>query len=278
MTQAADKCMRRSKAPPGKRPVHWWNHEIGQLRGECNKARCIHQRKRKRLGEDGSLDLLERWKNLRRSLASAIKSAKERCWAELIATVDGDVWGKPYKVVMGKLRRPRPITGIELPGRLEEIVSGLFPTAAIRNRVPSSRTDRGPLCTALTVLEAARSLPNNKAPGPSGITNEMIKVAINECPERFAATYNKCFAEGCFPASWKTGKLVLIPKPGKPLDSPSAYRPICLLDGCGKLLEKLLVAKLREHLVGIHELSDEQFGFRKGRSTIGALERLKSYV
>uniref|UniRef100_A0A2S2P3N9 Putative RNA-directed DNA polymerase n=1 Tax=Schizaphis graminum TaxID=13262 RepID=A0A2S2P3N9_SCHGA len=80
------------------------------------------------------------------------------------------------------------------------------------------------------------------------------------------------------PPSWKIGKLVLIPNPGKPLDSPSAYRPICLLDGCGKLFEKLITNKLREHLVGDHEISDNQFGFRRGRSTIGALERLKSYV
>jgi hypothetical protein len=45
----------------------------------------------------------------------------------LIATVDSDVWGKPYKIVMRRLRRPRPIPGIELPGRLKGIVNGLFP-------------------------------------------------------------------------------------------------------------------------------------------------------
>jgi hypothetical protein len=107
----------------------------------------------------------------------------------------------------------------------------------------------------------------------------MLKVAAEVYPESFARTYNKCYAEGCFPSNWKIGKLVLIPKPGKPLDSPSAYRPICLLDGCGKLFEKLITNKLREHhLVGDHEISDNQFGFRSDRSTIGALERLKSYV
>lgn len=106
----------------------------------------------------------------------------------------------------------------------------------------------------------------------------MLKVAVRTSPESFAHAFNRCFAEGCFPPNWKRGKLVLIPKPGKPLDSPSAYRPICLLDGCGKLLEKLMVSKLREHLVSDHVISDNQFGFRSGRSTIGALERLKSHV
>lgn len=136
----------------------------------------------------------------------------------------------------------------------------------------------GPFCTAADVVSAARSLPNNKAPGPDGVSNEMIKVAVNTHPEGFANVYNRCFAEVRFPKKWKTGKLVLIQKPGKPTNCPSAYRPICLLDGCGKLLEKLVVAKLRDHLVGDFEISDNQFGFRSGRSTICALERLKVHV
>jgi len=280
ITQVADKCMQRSRVFSGRKPVHWWSREIGQIRGECNKARRIHQRKRKRLGEDGSLAYLERWKELRRSLATAIKFAKEKCWSDLIAAVDNDPWGKPYKIVMRRLRRPMSIPGIELPGRLEGIVNGLFPTATLRGTeiTPRTGTDNEPLCTAAAVMSVARSLPNNKAPGPDGISNEMLKVAVDVCPESFAQAYNNCYAEDCFPSSWKTGKLVLIPKPGKPLDSPSAYRPICLLDGCGKLFEKLIVNKLREHLVGVHEISDNQFGFRSGRGTVGTLERLKSHV
>lgn len=280
ITKAADKCLKKTRTFTGKQPVHWWSREIGLIRGECNKARRIHQRTRKRLGEDGSRASLERWKELRRSLATAIKSAKERCWSHLIATVDSDVWGKPYKIIMRKLRRPRPIPGIELPGRLGAIVNGLFPAAPPRGnvRLPQTSTGHEPLCSAADVASAAGSLPNNKAPGPDGISNEMIKVAVNASPESFAHAYNRCFAEGCFPTNWKIGRLVLIPKPGKPLDNPTAYRPICLLDGCGKLLEKLVVAKLREHLVGEHEISDNQYGFRRGRSTIDALERLKSHV
>jgi len=264
----------------GKAPIHWWNRDIGQIRGECNKARRIYQRKRKRLGDEDSQTFLERWKELRRSLATAIKFAKEKCWSELIAMVDNDVWGKPYKIVMKILRRSKPIPGIELPGRLRDIVNGLFPTIPPRENANTAKNpaNQEPLCTAAEVASAAGALPNNKAPGPDGITNEMLKIAVNACPESFAHIYNGCFAEGCFPSSWKSGKLVLIQKPGKPLESPSAYRPICLLDGCGKLLEKLIVAKLREHLVGEYEISNNQFGFRSGRSTIGALERLKSHV
>ena len=75
------------------------------------------------------------------------------------------------------------------------------------------------------------------------------------------------------------GQLVLLHKEGKPTDSPSAYRPIVLLDEAGKLLEKIVASRLVEHLGGSGpNLSEAQYGFRAGRSTIDALARLRSLV
>ncbi|XP_060665723.1 uncharacterized protein LOC132798010 [Drosophila nasuta] len=48
--------------------------------------------------------------------------------------------------------------------------------------------------------------------------------------------FGQCMRQGVFPRPWKLQNLVLIPKPNKPLDSPSSYRPICLLDTTGKIL------------------------------------------
>jgi len=106
------------------------------------------------------------------------------------------------------------------------------------------------------ILVAVRSLPNNKAPGPDEVTNEIIKVAVSCDSHKFHRAMNSCLQGSRFPTRWKHGKLVLIRKPGKPLDNPSTYRPICLLDGCGKLLEKLVVARLRDHLTGDLAIAD----------------------
>lgn len=46
--------------------------------------------KRSRLGQDGSLEFQESWKEMRKALSIAIKEAKEKCWADVIATVDSD--------------------------------------------------------------------------------------------------------------------------------------------------------------------------------------------
>jgi hypothetical protein len=81
------------------------------------------------------------------------------------------------------------------------------------------------------------------------------------------------------PKIWKTGRLVVLQKPGKPANTPSAYRPIVLLNEAGKLLERIVAARLIRHLTTTGpDLADAQHGFREGRSTIDAISGVKSFA
>ncbi|CAB3236247.1 unnamed protein product [Arctia plantaginis] len=89
--------------------------------------------------------------------------------------------------------------------------------------------------------------------------------------------FDASLASGRFPECWKSGKLVLLRKPGRPADSVAAYRPIVLLDEAGKLFERVLSARIVRHLCEVGpDLSDAQFGFRAGRSTVDAVLRLRA--
>jgi len=76
-----------------------------------------------------------------------------------------------------------------------------------------------------------------------------------------------------FSCCWKRAKLVLLHKgPGKSIDSPSSYRPICLLDTPEKLLERLIVQRLESHFdAQATRRAPNQFGFRKGIFTETAI-------
>lgn len=87
-------------------------------------------------------------------------------------------------------------------------------------------------------------------------------------------TMNDCLGALTFPPRWKRARLVLIRKgANKPPDAPSSYRPICMLDSTGKLLERLLLQRLEKHLGehGDRRRAPNQFGFRKGISTETAI-------
>lgn len=57
-------------------------------------------------------------------------------------------------------------------------------------------------------------------------------------------------------------------------ESPSSYRPICLLNTLGKLYEAVIPGKLERELIRNGGLYHTQFGFRKARSTIDAVQEL----
>ncbi|XP_073967380.1 uncharacterized protein [Choristoneura fumiferana] len=94
---------------------------------------------------------------------------------------------------------------------------------------------------------------------------------------RLRALFTSCLREGQFPKRWKIGRLVLLQKEGRPADSPSAYRPIVLLDEVGKLFERIIASRLVKHMTDEGpDLADCQYGFRCGRSTVDAILRVKS--
>ena len=66
--------------------------------------------------------------------------------------------------------------------------------------------------------------------------------------------------------------MALLGKGYKALEDTSYYRPICLLDTMGKLLQEMILERLQGHIVGENGLSENQFGFRKGRSTVDAIQ------
>jgi hypothetical protein len=59
-----------------------------------------------------------------------------------------------------------------------------------------------------------------------------------------------------FPAQWKVAQIIMIQKPGKPLEEASSYRPI------SKIFDKTMLQRLRPILEENLLLLGHQFGFR----------------
>ena len=87
----------------------------------------------------------------------------------------------------------------------------------------------------------ANSLKVSKAPGPDGIPSLAIRLAIKMAPGLFRAVMQRCLDDCLLPDRWKLQSLILLPKAGKLPGDPAAYRPICLLDTAGKVLERIIL-------------------------------------
>uniref|UniRef100_A0A2S2P488 Reverse transcriptase domain-containing protein n=1 Tax=Schizaphis graminum TaxID=13262 RepID=A0A2S2P488_SCHGA len=266
--------MPKGKFSRGKKPVFWWSQDIANLRAICLAAR----RKYKRCRNNETLGQREikhlEYKEARKKLKREIKKSKKASWDNLCNQVETDSWGLPYKIVTKKLMGRRAIPGLTLPGRLESIVDTLFPREAITKWPPRFSEQFFPEVNMAEVTEAISKIPLGKAPGPDGIPDMVIKEIAARKPQTLCRIFNLCLKHGSFPKTWKTAKLVLLRKGDKPLEQPSSYRPICLLNTVGKLFERIIKRRLETYLESIGGLSERQYGFRKGRSTIDAITKV----
>lgn len=88
---------------------------------------------------------------------------------------------------------------------------------------------------------------------------------------------NSCLKKGVFPRCLKTGRVIPIHKKDSKED-PDNYRPICILPAISKILESIVKQKIVEYFESNSLFNLNQFGFRKGRSTVMVLRKVVDFV
>ena len=68
----------------------------------------------------------------------------------------------------------------------------------------------------------------------------------------------------------------MLPKPGKDVREVESYRPIALLPIMSKLIEKLILRRLKAVIEKYQLIPTYQFGFRNEHSTIDRVHRIAS--
>lgn len=271
LVRVCDTTMPRKIEPKNRRrPAYWWNEAISILRSRCLKTRREMQRARTVADRE---ERRERLRAAKTALKKEIKLSKKACFTELCRNADVNPWGNAYRVAMAKIRGP-VLPAETCPQKLKTIIDGLFPQHEPTVWPATPYGQEGNEMVQITneeLIAVAKKMKSKKAPGPDGIPNVALKTAIVTNPDIFRSSLQICLNEGHFPSQWKRQKLVLLPKPGKPPGDPGSYRPICLLDTLGKLLERVLSNRLTKYTEGERGLSNMQFGFRNGKSTVDAI-------
>ncbi|XP_066155600.1 uncharacterized protein [Euwallacea fornicatus] len=101
-----------------------------------------------------------------------------------------------------------------------------------------------PRVTTEEIRQAVGSLKSRKAPGLDGLPNEVLKLYLGAAPQGMASCVNSILTSGEYPKVWKRTRLVLVEKPKRDPGADVSYRPICLVDGLGKVAEKVVKTRL----------------------------------
>lgn len=271
ITEACEHVMKKNTFHKRQRKQkHWWNGEIAQLRIICVKSRRLFSKARRSNRYD-PLALNELWAAYRvnkYALRNAIRESKEKDLYRTLAELDKNPWGPAYQLLKKSGRNAPVLCQAEEIG----LFQNLFPTHPPAVFKPINQIRSIVPFTTLELLGACCKLKKGKSPGPDEVPVEVAWLVCMEFTEKCLEMYNWCLTRGEFPDCWKITKLVLIPKPKKARSDPTTYRPICLTNVMGKILEHMIQRRLR--LETVNRLSNAQYGFRKGLSSVDAIKRV----
>ena len=141
---------------------------------------------------------------------------------------------------------------------------------------PEAETATATPITLEEVNTALKDLKCGKAPGYDNIHPEFLKHLGPAAKKWLAAFLSRVVSVNSLPKTWRTAKTIAIPKPGKDPKLASSYRPISLLSMCYKLLEWIILHRIKP--ITEEVLQIEQAGFRSGRSTQDQVLALTTYI
>ena len=103
---------------------------------------------------------------------------------------------------------------------------------------------------------------------------------IKLCPDIFTTLITRLatisFRDGAFPSIYKTASVTPILKNKKlDRDSPANFRPISNLHTISKILERLFLSRVMQHIEDSPNFNPYQSAYRRGYSTETALLRLQ---
>ena len=119
-------------------------------------------------------------------------------------------------------------------------------------------------------MELLLALDTSKTNGPDNLSAKMLKSTAVSIDPVLTKLLNLSIITGKLPSAWKTSSVVPVPKAENKSDAKN-YRPISLFSVTSKILERHIHGKILMHLQSAYPLSESQWGFCSGKSTIQAL-------
>jgi len=271
-------------AKPSPRANPAWSKEVEELVKEARRAR--------RKATSGNPWDIRRYHTLNNTKKRALRRGRSFAWRSFAAEVSKG-HGLWRMTKWAKTKADQPQTTPQFPPLQQSATEEPTFDNTIRTQILAKKFFPPPEAADLADIEhtiypqpvlvpqevteamiraALKKMHPDKAPGPDGIINRILKECLKELLPVLVPTFNMCAKLGYHPKPFREGCTIAIRKPGKPSYTVAAgYRPIMLLNTMGKLLEAVIATEISRITEEYQLLPETQMGARPGKSTLTAL-------
>ena len=257
----------------------WVTQEVLDL---CDKRRQLRAEKHT------SDEARAHYQQAHREVRKKMKKVKEKWIEEQCNTIDKDMEKGNSKQAYSTLKaltktnQPRTTVIEDQDGKLltdeEEVLRRwtgyckdlysyqLNPDTSILEGIQGNLEDEAsPPILKHEVEAAVSSLKAGKSPGIDNIPAELVRAGGKETVDILTALCQKIWEQKKWPTEWTQSLIIPLPKKGNPRQCQN-YRTISLISHPSKIMLRILLNRLKPKAEGL--LSEEQAGFRTGRSTV----------
>ncbi|KAH1266916.1 UPF0183 protein [Glycine max] len=221
-----------------------------------------------------SVQSKDKYKIARNETKKAVSEARAQAFDGLyqaLGTRDGE--RSIYRLAKGRERKTRDLDHVKCVKDEEGKV--LVHEKDIKESLDTREEDRNykyyRRIQKQEVKEALKRMSNGKAVGPDNIPIEVWKTLGDRGLEWLTKLFNEIMRSKCMPEEWRRSTLVPIYKNKGDIQNCANYRGIKLMSYTMKLWERVIERRLRKET----QVTENQFGFMPGRSTMEAIYLLR---
>ena len=275
------------KAGSKHKPNPWWTNELTSLRKQTRRL----ERKAQRSDLDADWDS---FKESRKVFKKEIRKSRRRSWRELCEETEGlPPLVRLYKIL--KWDSNSQLGSIEksdgsFTNSPEETLQCMLDTHLGDPEVTQPNEEvleHNPILSGLGeeifTNERARYAVDQfkpyKSPGSDGVYPIMLQAGWETLEPLYLEICKASIRLGHIPKIWQEAKGVFIPKPGKnSYNMAKSFRLITLTSFQLKVMERMIYWHLNSNLGVDNMITQNQHGFRVGKSTESALHKLVTKI
>lgn len=257
---------------PKKNTKPWYMPKVKEL----TSTKRVAYQKYKNIGTEAAKN---DYRVIRNLCQSELRSIRKDYWESFTQSLQYDLYGRQSKI-WAILRKSRIQVNeqVQIPLNINTFHKHFTDLLMVSNDNQIQPVNDNINFTRITIdTDAVNtrlcSMRNRKATGPDNINMELLKYGNDQLTAEIVELFNRCVATNRIPTEWNKSWLIPVHKKGSKTD-PNNYRGISLMNNMAKLFTGVILDIVNQHYTS----RQEQFGFRRGRSTTDAIFIMRQII